>query len=411
MPLWQYIDLNEFHRPEEPTREALQDRLKSFWQRLRKGNIISSPISVQAELRSASVSLLDRVAPAPLWGAAERALESGLAEWKEQEKPAQAVQVVVGPPGTGTSHVVRRWAERNGFRLVQPPPYRDIAAGSEDWLRQLDGDDPVALPNLERFYLRHQSGIEGMRKLLDRLCCTPRRFVVGCNSWAWSYLDLSMRFGALTPRPLVLAPLDGTRLQRWLHILAASGGLGNLVFRLADDGSYSLPPVEHATPVNEEDAETESDETKQEAPSSPFLQRLAARSRGNPLVAWAIWRQCLHIGKDEDAEEAAQEAAAQDRGRTLWVRPWQEIRLPEVPRGTDTGELLLLHTLLLHDGLPADLLDALLPFSLGDIRQRLYRLRSAGLVKEETDLWRVTLLGYPAVRAALNDEDFLIDAF
>jgi hypothetical protein len=128
-------------------------------------------------------------------------------------------------------------------------------------------------------------------------------------------------------------------------------------------------------------------------------------------VAWAIWRQCLHIGTDEDAEEAAQEAAARDRGRTLWIRPWQEVLLPELPRGTDTAELLLLHTLLLHDGLPADLLDALLPFSSGDIRQRLYRLRSGGLVKEEEGLWRVTLLGYPAVRTALSDEDNLVDAF
>jgi hypothetical protein len=412
MPLWKYIDLNEYRRPEEPTREALQERLKRFLQRLRKGEIISGPVSVQAELRSASVSLLDRVAAAPRWGAAERALESCLAKWKEQEQTDQTVKIIVGPPGTGTSHVVRRWAERNGFRLIQPPPYRDILAGSEEWLRQLDGEDSIALPNLERFYLRHQNGIEGMRKFLDRLCGAPRRCLVGCSSWAWSYLGMAVQFEALTPRPLSLASFDGARLERWFHILAASGGAGNLVFRFAHDGSYALPPVESTVPGDEEQqADVPGEDIKPDQPSSPFLQKLAARSRGNPLVAWAVWRQCLHIGKDEDVEEEAQEAAARDRGRTLWIRPWSEVQLPEIPRGTGTAELLLLHTLLLHDGLPADILDQLLPFSLGDIAQRLYRLRSEGLVKRENSLWRVTLLGYPAVRAALSEEDYLVDAF
>jgi hypothetical protein len=411
MLLWKYIPWDEYHRPEEPAREAFKERLKGFWQRLRKVKIIYNPVSVQAELRSASVRLLDRVAPAPKWGAAERALESGLADWEEQDQPGQTVQVVVGPPGTGTNHVVRRWAERNSFRLIQPPPYRDIIAGSEEWLHQLDGDDPVALPNLERFYLRHQNGTKSMRKFLDHLCCTSRRYLVGCNSWAWSYLGMVVQFGSLTPRPLVLAPFDGARLQRWLHVLAASGGGGNLVFRFADDGSYALPPVEQGLPEDEEQTEGPGEEMKPDVSPSPFLHKLAARCRGNPLVAWAVWRQCLHIGMDEDAEEEAQEAAARDRGRTLWIRPWQEVPLPEIPRRTGTAELLLLHTLLLHDGLAADIFDLLLPFSPGEIMQRLYRLRSEGLVKLEDGLWRVTLLGYPAVRAALSDEDYLVDGF
>ncbi len=409
--LWSYIPLDQFRRPEEPAREAARERLKAFWQRLRRGSIISGPVSVQAELRSASVRLLDRVAPVPRWGAAERALESALAGWKDQDRPDRTVQVVSGPPGTGTSHVVRRWAERNGFRLVGPPSYREIIAGSEEWLRQLEGEDPVALPNLECFYLRHYNGIEGMRKLLDRLCCTTRRYLIGCSSWAWAYLDRTVQFGALLPRPLVLAPFDGARLHHWLHVLAASGGGGNLVFRLSDDGSLALSPVESRAAASGEPAEAAETDMKPGARSAPFLQKLAARSRGNPLVAWAIWRQSLNIGTDEEVEEAAQEAAAADRGRTLWIQPWQDLRLPALPPGSGAPELLLLHALLLHDGLPADILDRLLPFSQGEIMQRLYRLRTEGLLKLEDGLWRVTLLGYPAVRTALAEEDHLVDSF
>lgn len=184
------------------------------------------------------------------------------------------------------------------------------------------------------------------------------------------------------------------------------------MFRQADDGSHVLPAVESRKPESGS-AEDEADArlSAEQEKVSPFIKRVAARSRGNPLVAWAVWRHCLNIARGEAAEEEAQEAAAADRGRTIWVRPWPQIGFPDLPEGARTGELLLLHTLLLHDGLPAPVLDSPLPFSMPEIMQRLYRLRAAGLVKEEDGYWRVTLLGYPAVRSALAGEDFLTDGF
>jgi hypothetical protein len=124
-----------------------------------------------------------------------------------------------------------------------------------------------------------------------------------------------------------------------------------------------------------------------------------------------MWRQSLQIASDEDIEEEAQEAAVADRGRTIWVRPWSQLSFPEIPPGTDRHDLMLLHTLLLHDGLPSDILDLLLPLSRGAIMERLHRLRAVGLVKIEGGLWRVTLLGYPAIRGAMADEDMLVDDF
>jgi hypothetical protein len=412
MTLWSYIPLDQFKHPAEPAREAALGRLRRFVQLVRTGNLSAQPMSVQAELRSASLKLLDRVAPSPRWGATERALESAFAEWKEAEQPEQSVQVVIGPPGTGTSHVVRKWAERNGYRIVQPPPYREIIAGKDGWLGQLDGDDPLALPNLECFLLRHYNGFDAFRKLIDRLCSCSRRYVIGCNSWTWAFLSRSFHIGALLPQPLVISPFDSNKMEHWLHVLAGSITGGSLVFRLTDDGSNVLPDVESRA---EQPAGERLDEADHEVPldkrSGQFLQRLAARSRGNPLVGWAMWRQSLQIANDEDIEEEAQEAAAADRGRTIWVRPWSQLSFPEIPPGTDRHDLMVLHTLLLHDGLPADILDLLLPLSLGAIMERLYRLRAVGLIKIEDGLWRVTLLGYPAVRQAMADEDLIVDDF
>ena len=412
MNLWCYIPSSQFRRPEEPAREAARSRVRGFLQRIRKGALTAQPVSVRAELRSASLKLLDRVAPPPRWGATERALESAFAAWREAAHPDQTVQVVIGPAGTGTSHVVRRWAERNNYRIIQPPSYLEIIGKNDTWIGQLDGDDPIALPNLECFFLRHYNGFDLIRKMLDRICGGSRRYVIGCNSWNWSFLNRAFQIGALLPHPLVLSPFDSARLERWLHVLAASVSGGSLIFRLTDDGSNVLPDVESRA---DQPAAEAADEADSEVPldkrSGQFLQRLAARSRGNPLVAWAMWRQSLQIATDEDIEEEAQEAAAADRGRTIWVRPWSQLTFPEMPPGTDRYDLIVLHTLLLHDGLPSDILDLLLPLSRGAIMERLYRLRTAGLVKVEENLWRVTLLGYPAVRQAMADEDLLVDAF
>lgn len=411
MMLWSFVPHSQFTRPPEPAREAALGRVRGLLQRIGRKALAARPVSVQAELRSASLKLLDRVAPAPRWGAAERSLEFALSSWSGEQAPQQNLQIIVGPPGAGTTTVVQRWAERNQYRLVQPPPYRQLIEGSTDWLHQLDGDDPLALPNLECFFARHYRGVDAMRRLVDRVCNGSRRIVVGCNSWAWSFLSRTVRINALLPEPFVLVAFDAARLQQWLYVLAQSTAGCSLSFRLTDDGSHVLPAVENCANADSGDLEDQpAGADRTEKPSS-FLEQLAARSRGNPLVAWAQWRQCLHTSKDDDVDEDAQEAASGDNGRTIWVRPWSDVAMPEVPANTAPEALMLLHTLLLHDGLPADLLDLLLPASLGGIMEQLYRLRSAGLVKLESGVWRVTLLGYPSVRATLAGEDYLVDGF
>ena len=213
MMLWTYIPISGFKRPAEPAREAAFGRLRGFLQRVRKGALAAEPVSVQAELRTASLKLLDRVAPPPRWGATERALESALAEWRDKASPEGTIQAVVGPPGTGTSHVVRKWAERNSYRIIQPPAYREIIDNQCGWLAQLDGDDPLALPNLECFFLRHFNSFDTVRKLLDRICGGTRRYVIGCNSWTWTFLKRSFQLDALLPEPLTLSPFDSDRME------------------------------------------------------------------------------------------------------------------------------------------------------------------------------------------------------
>ena len=83
-----------------------------------------------------------------------------------------------------------------------------------------------------------------------------------------------------------------------------------------------------------------------------------------------------------------------------------------MPHSAGTNESIILHTLLLHGGATAELLELLLPLSHNQVRHALHQLMEVNLVEIKDDnRWRVTLLGYPAVRQFMENEGYLVDAF
>ena len=79
------------------------------------------------------------------------------------------------------------------------------------------------------------------------------------------------------------------------------------------------------------------------------------------------------------------------------------------PFGPDQrNHVFVLHTLLVHDGVPAAVLPRLLPFQTTQILKTLADLRGRHLVHEVGGAWRVTLSYYPAVRRQLAAAGFWI---
>jgi hypothetical protein len=139
---------------------------------------------------------------------------------------------------------------------------------------------------------------------------------------------------------------------------------------------------------------------------SDFLDRMAAYGRGIPGVAWALWHCTLRFARMEN-EEGVEGIR---KGSTIWLKPWQELALPGVPQQNHDELAFVLHTLLLHNGAAAELLTELLPNMGRQILPALQDLQAAGVVEQQQRVWRVTALGYPAVRAFLKDEGYLVDA-
>jgi hypothetical protein len=72
-------------------------------------------------------------------------------------------------------------------------------------------------------------------------------------------------------------------------------------------------------------------------------------------------------------------------------------------------ELFVLHTLLLHDKLPLELLIELLPFSSFEVEQTTNYLMHLGVLETHQDNWRVTAMGYPAIRYAMANAGYPLD--
>lgn len=91
--------------------------------------------------------------------------------------------------------------------------------------------------------------------------------------------------------------------------------------------------------------------------------------------------------------------------------PWKEVQHPIIETTLNDEQYLVLHALLLHNSLPADVLSWLLPLSDTAVFEALMRLEQAELIESTQGIWQVSAIGYPEARRLLNDADYLIDDF
>jgi hypothetical protein len=337
---------------------------------------------------------LDCIAPAPEWQDPAVALDVELKDWLVQEKPVSPVVVMVGPPHNGHCETLATWAQRQQWTLLSPPTAAQILAGEETWLtQQIIEDTPWVFPCLERAYLRHPEGLTVVRRFLaNAYAGNLGRGIIGCDSWAWAFLRHVWR--GRVPVTVTLQAFDETRLARHFRDLADASGNRPLRFLQSDDGRDVLPPP---------DAGEASGET------GNFLQLLAAHSRGVCGVARTIWRANLQSKPDEKLTEKGDGAACNIANLTVWVTPWLQIAHPCLPSGAGSDEAFVLHTLLLHNGLPLELMQQVLPMSPGRVMGTLIRLEESGLAAQDEAFWQVTPQGYPAVRQFLQGEGYLVD--
>jgi hypothetical protein len=306
-----------------------------------------------------------------------------------------AVRFLIGQPHGGHSNTVELWAAGRDATVIPAPQYDIILAGDDRWVDTHRPDrGPWAVPALERWFLRHADGLAIVRRFLDRaLSGTWGEGVVGCDSWAWTYLQRAL---AISRAPaLTLQAFDGCQLARYFFELTCGAVQSRPRVCSARTGRSVLP---------DEEALAEEALAEDDFEASIELRQLAAHCRGNLGTAWMYWRTRLRTGGDA---EPSDEAAITDN--VLWLA--DDPTEPVLPAETGEETIFILHALLLHNGLPAERLSALLPMLRSQVVSNLLHLESLGLVESCDGCWRVAALGYASVRDLLHDHQYLTDPF
>ncbi len=393
-PLWQIIPLDAHELPAAPAREAAAKGLAALWRLIRRSKHPQTPPQkTDDQLQALAGGTLSRLVPAIDWEPGAAAITDHLSNWPGKGRQDSPIHFFIGPPHGGRLEMLTAMARSGQWPVVKAPSSTQILARDASWLSDWPvADRPWILPGLEDCFLRHADGLDLVRRFFERALSGRLGFgVVGCDSWSWRYLR------KIWPMPQVpvytLQAFDGDRLACYFDTLATSNGNRAVCFREVDNGRDVLR--NHA-PDEPEDPS-----------ASAFLKYLAAQSRGNPGVAVAYWRASLRAGPD-DADESKSPAKTDCR-ETVWVKTG--LGEPALPLEPAREIAFILHALLLHHGLAADLLTTVLPLPPDSISAILLQLAAAGIVREDGPAWRVTALGYPAVRRFLKNNGHLTDTF
>ena len=397
-PLWQMVSLSDYVLPLAPTREAAAKGITAFWRLIHSENVKQKPPEkTEDQLFTFSETELARLVPAIDWHLGAESLDVKLKDWLTQKNKNSPICFLIGPPYGGHAYILNRWAEIHRIPVIEPPTTEQILSQDETWFSDWsDYERTWVLPSLERCYLRHAEGLTVVRRFFERaLSGKLGSGLVGCDSWAWVFFQKVWSVPQLAA--LTLQAFDNERLRAYFGGMAVSSTLGPLHFRESDSSRDIL-----LTSGAEKTAASE---------TSPFLKQLAAHSRGILGVAWMYWRTSLCSVPNEklESDPQARKADYSLAQNTIWLRAG--LKQLEIPPGPNQEIAFVLHCLLLHNGLPVEVLVELLPLSREVVITTLHLLASASLVEAHNKTWRVSALGYPVVRQFLKSNGYMVDLF
>jgi len=399
--LWRYVSLSDYAVPQTTMSRSIKGGIRGLWQKLRVARKkTEDPQKPESDLQHIPNEVLENMAPNPDWqlpaGYLKTALDERLGA-KPDEKPTF---LVVGLPQGGNAEILTVLAGELNWPLITAPSTDQILSQDLSWLRQMENHDtPWVVSALERCYLRHVHGLALVRQLFEKINTGALgNGIIGCDSWALAYLKHVLP-GRL-PDTLVAQAFDDDRLSWWFYHLASSRFQKPILFRQTDNGELVLP-------VEPDHVETDKAGPK----TSAFIDQLSAHSRGIPGIALCLWRKALRKVPDKTMTDTSLSETPSDMKTTLWVLPWDKLNHPALPSSISPESSILLHSLLLHNGLSQAILAEILPFSPNVITRMLLVLKDAGLIEENEGLWQVSPSGYPIVRQHLNGEGYLTDQF
>jgi len=379
--------LGDYAWPVTPIDRGLKRLLASLVKRFRKD--VDKDCVDESRLVAVERSRLDQFVATPTSATLATELDATLSNWLADDSSDTSqvgsgrsrLQTIVLPP-CDRDDFLRGWAIDRGHVVVEPPP-RNALVCPDDFPGNGYADaDILVIPRLEDWFLRHDSGLAGIRELVARLAVSKHRWLIGCNAWAWQFLVKSCHIDATLSDPLVPAAFDADRLRDWLEGLSCRDDGVKYRFRLASSGKDVF-----------------SNAGEQDGANEDTMAELAEVCFGIPWVAWHVWRSSLRT-----TCEPAGTGGDDERQKTFWITGFRHVgTLQSLHR----DELLVLHTLLVHGYLPAADISRTVPIP--QYKNPVGALVKLGLIEEIDGLHACVPAAYPAIRQRLQDAGFPMD--
>lgn len=376
---WEVVELQHFCVPDYTQASQWQRRGRAASSWLTGKRSAAQQAKEERELRKLPEVKLAHLVPHIDWSQGANAFDQALQHNDLKDEP---LVLFITPPHGGHADILSQWAEQQRVSCLAVPTYQELSNASLDWIQHCENQRRWVLPALERCFLRHSQGLQGVREFLERaLSGHLGRGVIGCDSWAYAYLQHAVGLEGIPV--LTLQAMQGEQLATYFAEMANSG-----------PGC----PVVYSTRTGKPILAGDSGQTAKESPVHKELQRLAAHCRGHLGIAWHYWRERLR----EPAEGSDADADAE-----LWLLD----ALADAELPADTGDIatLVLHALLLHGGLEDQTLGDVLPFTHHEALNARLALARQGILSCHEGRWQIAPLSYTSVRQLLMTRSYLVD--
>lgn len=354
------------------------------------------PVTLTTQLDAKIASLLS---PQAHKAVVQSALAKAVAQWYENPEAPNSLVVLASPIESLSlllNETPANWEERNLMRvqslswLSRPHDCADIDAQLRKELTPGKTSEParaeipvpekislnmqresIVIPRLEWCFLRCIDGLDAIEYMQEQVYRDPSRFwLIGCNNWAWQYLNYVCNAGAYFGETVTLPTLNKAELQEWLEPVLAE--------------------------IDGDRGQDKGDEKSKEQ----WFDQLTDISRGISRVAAQLWLRSLQYESPKSDKDRGEEAVA---ARVKQEKP----KLPDLPNLLPE-DLYLLYSLLLHGGMSLSHLALSLGESETTVRSRVQFLWHADVVERHRNWLWVNPAHYPRIRATLDSNNFLV---
>lgn len=341
----------------------------------------------------------------PYISAIQTALQSSLQKWRDDIDAPNSL-VILGQPVLPLSEIINdaiaNWEEKEILEVrslslsARPHEFNHIQnllekqlPNHSDASEHADFNDSaevlelrktmMVIPRLDWCFLRCIDGLNPIEDLRDVVFKNHSVFwLIGCNNWAWRYLDFIFQVSAYFGQTVSLPKAKGDELQRWFK-----------------------PAIEQINLEVSEELTPEQISESQEL----YFETLAENSSGISSVAADLWLRSLCYDRVSESEDCQAEDPS-DFSPPFKLQQ-NKPKLPDLPSFTPEDRYIL-YSLLLHGGMSLSQLALSLGEGESPVKARVQFLVQSDIIDRYKNLLAIGPAYYPRLKTLLYSNNFLV---